>query len=144
MYAAILVYRMAAGCSTTCRGTYVKLTHTILHLATVPCVVFGGVASMEYHRLKGMPHLYSVHSWMGLMTVSLFVIQVTATRIDNNLIYSFVFYSGVSYRHFPTSHFPNRHHHFINNSTRSRIFYNTYLPLYTRVYINNLYSRGRH
>jgi len=75
-HAAILVYRMAAGCSTSCRGTYVKLTHGLLHLATVPCVVLGAVAAMEYHRLKGLPHLYSLHSWMGLLTVSLFVIQV--------------------------------------------------------------------
>ncbi|XP_027844670.2 uncharacterized protein LOC114125279 isoform X1 [Aphis gossypii] len=73
----ILVYRMAAGCSTSCRGTYVKLTHGLLHLATVPCVVLGAVAAMEYHRLKGLPHLYSLHSWMGLLTVSLFVIQFT-------------------------------------------------------------------
>jgi len=67
---------MAAGCSTSCRGTYVKLTHGLLHLATVPCVVLGAIASMEYHRLKGLPHLYSLHSWMGMLTVSLFVIQV--------------------------------------------------------------------
>ncbi|VVC36573.1 Hypothetical protein CINCED_3A001754 [Cinara cedri] len=73
----ILVYRMAAGCSTTCRGTYVKLTHSLLHLATVPCVLFGSVASMEYHRSKGIPHLYSLHSWMGVLTVSLFIIQFT-------------------------------------------------------------------
>ncbi|XP_025407957.1 uncharacterized protein LOC112681842 isoform X2 [Sipha flava] len=73
----ILVYRMAAGCSTSCRGTYVKLTHGLLHLATVPCVVFGAVAAMEYHRLKHLPHLYSLHSWMGFLTVSLFVIQFT-------------------------------------------------------------------
>lgn len=75
-HAAILVYRMAAGCSTSCRGTYVKLTHGLLHLLTVPCVVLGAVAAMEYHRLKGLPHLYSLHSWMGLLTVFLFVIQV--------------------------------------------------------------------
>lgn len=73
----ILVYRMAAGCSTSCRGTYVKLTHSLLHLATVPCVFFGGVAAMEYHRLKGLPHLYSLHSWMGMLTISLFIIQFT-------------------------------------------------------------------
>lgn len=91
VYVAILVYRMAAGCSTTCRGTYVKLTHSLLHLATVPCVVFGAVASMEYHRLKGIPHLYSLHSWMGLLTVSLFIIQV----ISNSIV--FLSSSGVSY-----------------------------------------------
>lgn len=67
---------MAAGCSTSCRGTYVKLTHGLLHLLTVPCVLLGAIAAMEYHRLKGLPHLYSLHSWMGLLTVSLFLIQV--------------------------------------------------------------------
>jgi hypothetical protein len=72
---------MAAGCSTSCRGTYVKLTHGLLHLATVPCVVFGAVAAMEYHRLKHLPHLYSLHSWMGFLTVSLFVIQVNIIDI---------------------------------------------------------------
>lgn len=71
---------MAAGCPTSCKGTYVKLIHGILHLLTVPCVVLGAVASMEYHRLKGLPHLYSLHSWMGILTVSLFVIQVNNCR----------------------------------------------------------------
>lgn len=75
-HAAILVYRMAAGCSTSCRGSYVKLTHGLLHMGTIPCVVFGGVAAMEYHRLKGLPHMYSLHSWMGLLTLMLFAIQV--------------------------------------------------------------------
>jgi hypothetical protein len=72
----ILVYRMAAGCSTSCRGSYVKLTHGLLHMGTIPCVVFGGVAAMEYHRLKGLPHMYSLHSWMGLLTLMLFAIQL--------------------------------------------------------------------
>lgn len=75
---------MAAGCPTSCRGTYVKLTHGILHFLTVPCVVLGAVASMEYHRLKGLPHLYSLHSWMGILTVSLFVIQVPIIIINQN------------------------------------------------------------
>jgi len=75
-HAAILVYRMAAGCSTSCRGSYVKLTHGLLHMGTIPCVLFGGVAAMEYHRLKGLPHMYSLHSWMGLLTLMLFAIQV--------------------------------------------------------------------
>ncbi|CAI6355979.1 unnamed protein product [Macrosiphum euphorbiae] len=72
----ILVYRMAAGCSTSCRGSYVKLTHGLLHMGTIPCVLFGGVAAMEYHRLKGLPHMYSLHSWMGLLTLMLFAIQL--------------------------------------------------------------------
>ncbi|XP_015366894.1 PREDICTED: uncharacterized protein LOC107163820 [Diuraphis noxia] len=71
----ILVYRMAAGCSTSCRGTYVKLTHVLLHIATAPCILLGAVAAMEYHRLKGLPHMYSLHSWMGLLTFILFTIQ---------------------------------------------------------------------
>lgn len=74
--AAILVYRFAVGCSTSCMGIYVKLSHVVLHLATAPCILLGAVAAMEYHRLKGLPHMYSLHSWMGLLTCILFTIQV--------------------------------------------------------------------
>lgn len=88
----MLVYRMAAGCPTSCRGTYLKLTHGFLHLATVPCVVFGAVASMEYHRLKGLPHLYSLHSWMGFLTISLLIIQVNIIIDIINLLQVFVTY----------------------------------------------------
>lgn len=79
---------MAAGCPTSCRGTYVKLTHGLLHLITVPCVILGSVAAMEYHRLKGLPHLYSLHSWMGFMTVSLFVIQVIKIIVKKKYLFA--------------------------------------------------------
>ncbi|XP_050527624.1 uncharacterized protein LOC126897795 [Daktulosphaira vitifoliae] len=74
----MLVYRMAAKCTGTgCRTTYLKLTHSLLHTVIgVPCVCIGALAAAQYHTSLRLPHLYSVHSWMGTLTYSLFFVQI--------------------------------------------------------------------
>ena len=76
---AMLVYR-SCGC---CRCIYNKLLHTFFHILAIPCVVLGFLAAWDYHSLRTdkdgnadpIPHFYSIHSWLGLLTMGLFLLQ---------------------------------------------------------------------
>lgn len=70
---AILVYRLCR-CG---RKIYNKLVHTILHLLVMPAAAIAVVAVFDFHSFKKppIPHLYSLHSWMGLGTLGLFALQ---------------------------------------------------------------------
>lgn len=73
----MLTYRMF-GC---CSKLGAKLLHTILYLMAVPCIVVSTIAVFDSHDLRDepIPNLYSLHSWMGLVTIGLFALQVTHT-----------------------------------------------------------------
>lgn len=57
--------------------------HTFFHILAIPCVVLGFLAAWDYHSLRvdkdgnadPIPHLYSIHSWLGLLTMGLFLLQ---------------------------------------------------------------------
>nr|CAD7199932.1 unnamed protein product [Timema douglasi] len=70
---ALLLYRICR----CCRRIYVKLFHTIFHALTIPCVVVGFIAVLDSHNLANPPiaNFYSLHSWMGLVTMGLFALQ---------------------------------------------------------------------
>jgi len=71
---AMLVYRSCR----CCRRLWSKLLHTMFHLMAIPCIVIGFIAAWDYHALhpeKAIPHLYTIHSWMGLATMGLFLLQ---------------------------------------------------------------------
>lgn len=71
---AMLVYRTCR----CCRRIYNKLWHTILHLLAMPAIAIGIVAAFDSHNLNKngpIPNLYSLHSWMGVITVGLFALQ---------------------------------------------------------------------
>ncbi|XP_066906378.1 plasma membrane ascorbate-dependent reductase CYBRD1 isoform X2 [Halyomorpha halys] len=69
----MLLYRI----SRCCRRIYVKLLHTIFHALAIPCIVLGFMAVLDHHNLSDPPitNFYSIHSWMGLVTMGLFAIQ---------------------------------------------------------------------
>ncbi|KAJ1526899.1 hypothetical protein ONE63_008451 [Megalurothrips usitatus] len=69
----MLLYRIGR----CCRRIYVKLFHTIFHALAVPCVVVGFIAVLDYHNLSQPPirNFYSLHSWMGFVTMGLFALQ---------------------------------------------------------------------
>ncbi|XP_077292935.1 cytochrome b561 family member no extended memory isoform X5 [Arctopsyche grandis] len=69
----ILLYRICR----CCRRLYVKLFHTIFHALAVPCVVVGFLAVLDSHNLATppIPNFYSLHSWLGFITMGLFAIQ---------------------------------------------------------------------
>ncbi|MCL4132649.1 UNVERIFIED_CONTAM: hypothetical protein GTU68_037524 [Idotea baltica] len=75
----MLVYRLF-GC---CNKLGAKLLHTILYLMAVPCIVVSMIAVFDSHDLREnpIPNLYSLHSWIGLVTIGLFGLQVTHTLV---------------------------------------------------------------
>ncbi|NWR60429.1 CYAC3 protein, partial [Bucorvus abyssinicus] len=74
--AAALVYRLPQ----TWRGPKLpwKVLHGSLALAAFVLAVLGLVAVFRFHNARGTPNMYSLHSWLGLVTVLLFSCQVGA------------------------------------------------------------------
>uniref|UniRef100_A0A8C7YSC7 Lysosomal membrane ascorbate-dependent ferrireductase CYB561A3 n=1 Tax=Oryzias sinensis TaxID=183150 RepID=A0A8C7YSC7_9TELE len=52
-----------------------KLVHGGLMLLALLLSVLGLYAVFDFHRAASIPHLYSLHSWVGLCTVGLFAFQ---------------------------------------------------------------------
>ncbi|XP_033917460.1 lysosomal membrane ascorbate-dependent ferrireductase CYB561A3 isoform X1 [Melopsittacus undulatus] len=71
--AASLVYRLPASWS----GPKLpwKVLHGCLALAAFTLAVLGLVAVFRFHNDHGTPNMYSLHSWLGLVTVLLFCCQ---------------------------------------------------------------------
>lgn len=59
------------------RHIYAKLAHTLFHALAIPCVGLGFLAVWDSHNLADppIPNFYSLHSWLGLVTMGLFVLQ---------------------------------------------------------------------
>lgn len=71
----MLVYRLFSCCS----RIGAKVLHTVLHLMAIPCIVVATIAVFDSHDLRDppIPNLYSLHSWMGCVTIGLFGLQVS-------------------------------------------------------------------
>ncbi|XP_006899948.1 PREDICTED: cytochrome b ascorbate-dependent protein 3-like [Elephantulus edwardii] len=52
-----------------------KVLHAALHLMAFVLAVLGLVAVFEFHNSHHINHLYSLHSWLGIVTVFLFACQ---------------------------------------------------------------------
>ncbi|XP_068201480.1 uncharacterized protein [Palaemon carinicauda] len=76
---AMLVYRVFR----CCKKLPAKILHTYLYLMAVPCIVVATIAVFDSHNLRNppIPNLYSLHSWLGLITIGLFALQVTHTLV---------------------------------------------------------------
>lgn len=62
-----------------CNHSTIKLVHTLYHIMAIPCIAVGLIAVFDFHSNKKptpIPNLYSLHSWMGLVTVGLYGLQV--------------------------------------------------------------------
>lgn len=68
---AILLYRLCR----CLKHLYAKLAHTLFHALSIPCVALGFLAVWDYHNLEKIPNFYTLHSWMGLVTMGLFALQ---------------------------------------------------------------------
>lgn len=55
-----------------------KNQHAIIHGCIIILILFGGWASFASHLYSNppIPNLYSLHSWLGVITILLFLSQV--------------------------------------------------------------------
>ncbi|XP_053632004.1 plasma membrane ascorbate-dependent reductase CYBRD1 isoform X3 [Cherax quadricarinatus] len=76
---AMLVYRLFR----CCNKLTAKILHTFLYLMAVPCIVVATITVFDSHNLRSppIPNLYSLHSWLGVITIGLFALQVTHTLV---------------------------------------------------------------
>jgi len=73
---AILIYRVFARFP----KRIVKIAHGIIQVISIVFALIGLKAVLDSHNLnpKPIPNFYSLHSWLGLLTIGLFVLQLIA------------------------------------------------------------------
>ncbi|NXS12985.1 CY561 protein, partial [Neodrepanis coruscans] len=71
---ALLVYRVFR--NEAKRST--KALHALLHGLALVIALVGIIAVFESHRTKGIPNMYSLHSWCGMAAFVLYLLQVRA------------------------------------------------------------------
>ncbi|KAI7756504.1 hypothetical protein M8C21_014493, partial [Ambrosia artemisiifolia] len=52
-----------------------KIVHLILHLIALVAGILGVYAVFKFHNEVNIPDMYTLHSWIGLSTISLFGLQ---------------------------------------------------------------------
>ena len=58
------------------RKKKLKVTHAVVNATSLLFAVIGLRAVFAYHDAEGIHDMYSLHSWMGIITVTLFAFQV--------------------------------------------------------------------
>ena len=74
-----------------------KLMYILFHLLGIPCVVLGFLSIWTWKDQSASPHLYSIHSWLGLVTMGLAAVQVG--QPDSCKTASKIFFSAGSRGH---------------------------------------------
>ncbi|KAL8218538.1 hypothetical protein R6Q57_021911 [Mikania cordata] len=69
--AAIVVYKSIPG-----NRKAQKFIHLMLHFIALVVGIVGVYAVFRFHQELHIPHMYSLHSWIGLSTICLFGLQV--------------------------------------------------------------------
>ncbi|KAG6524201.1 hypothetical protein ZIOFF_014093 [Zingiber officinale] len=54
-----------------------KFVHLLLHLIALGLGILGIYAAFKYHNAATLPDMVSLHSWLGMLTICLFGLQVT-------------------------------------------------------------------
>ncbi|KAL2545683.1 Transmembrane ascorbate ferrireductase 1 [Forsythia ovata] len=67
---AIMAYKTVPG-----RRKVQKILHLILHLIALVAGIVGIYAVIKFHNESGIPNIYTLHSWLGISTISLFGLQ---------------------------------------------------------------------
>ena len=68
-----------------------KLAHAAIMILVFILSVIALIAVFDFHNLKQIPNMYSLHSWMGILTVILFLLQVSTfkSRFSARINYNF-------------------------------------------------------
>ena len=56
-----------------------KSIHAGLNAVAAILAIISVVAVFEYHNVRKIPHMYSLHSWVGLTALILYIQQVSAS-----------------------------------------------------------------
>ncbi|KAH8234475.1 hypothetical protein KR038_011036 [Drosophila bunnanda] len=67
----ILIYRLCR----CVKHIYVKLIHMFFHAVAIPCIALGFLSVFDSHEALQKVNFYSLHSWLGLVTMGMFVLQ---------------------------------------------------------------------
>jgi len=59
-----------------CDKLPLKILHTVIQGAALIFAGVGLAAAFDMHNRAGIPNMYTLHSWLGLITVILFGLQV--------------------------------------------------------------------
>jgi len=54
---------------------YVKIAHALLQVVVLLLVIVGLTSVFMAHRISNYENVYSIHSWLGLTTIGLFLLQ---------------------------------------------------------------------
>ena len=68
----MLVYRFFRGC----RLFPLKIIHGVIQISALVFAAVGVAAAFEHHNRSDINNMYSLHSWIGLITVIVFGLQV--------------------------------------------------------------------
>ncbi|CAG9814117.1 unnamed protein product [Phaedon cochleariae] len=74
----VFIYSQSMLCYRSLRNVQkktLKIIHATLHFLAFGMSVIGLKAVFDSHNLKNTPNLYSLHSWIGLVTVIIFAAQ---------------------------------------------------------------------
>ncbi|XP_036966320.1 cytochrome b reductase 1 [Acanthopagrus latus] len=71
---AIIVYRLPW--TWNCSKLTMKFIHAGLNLLAFICAVIAMVAVFDFHNTAKIPNMYSLHSWLGLIAVILYCLQL--------------------------------------------------------------------
>ncbi|CAN1158828.1 Transmembrane ascorbate ferrireductase 1 [Linum perenne] len=52
-----------------------KLAHLILHGVALVLGIIGSYTALKYHNEIGLPNMYTLHSWLGIIVICLYAIQ---------------------------------------------------------------------
>lgn len=58
------------------RKKQLKLLHAGIHTTIVLLIIIAQVAVISFHNALGIPNFYSLHSWVGIVTMLIFFSQV--------------------------------------------------------------------
>ncbi|KQS62805.1 transmembrane ascorbate ferrireductase 1 isoform X2 [Drosophila erecta] len=67
----ILIYRLCR----CVKHIYVKLIHMFFHAVAIPCIALGFMSVFASHEALQKVNFYSLHSWLGFVTMGMFVLQ---------------------------------------------------------------------